>query len=292
MAVKQVELRRGDLSFVAHEHIRAAPGKGACVNAALGEKVPAVVAEVIVHGGVEHVAAEPVPGAAPDFAYEQRVALDRLAAAAELAPEAVVRLVGHVEPPAIDVKFAQPVLADGAEVVAHFGVRRVQLRHQPLVAEAFVIRPLPGFGVYDGKPQAVKPACIAALFLLFEHVAEGEKLRAAVVEHPVEYDAQPARVALVHKGAEVPVRAEAGVDVQIVYRVVLVILTCGEDGIQVNAVGAERGYVIEILAYSVYCTAEARARKSAADALFRPATDDGAPGACKAVREDVVHHGV
>lgn len=63
-----------------------------------------------------------MPCAAPNFAYEQRFALDGFAAPAKFSPESVVRLVCYVKTPSVCVKFAQPVLTDGAEVVAYFGV--------------------------------------------------------------------------------------------------------------------------------------------------------------------------
>lgn len=236
--------------------------------------------------------AQPVPRAAPDLAYEQRVALYGLAAAAKLPPEAVVRLVGHVQPPPVRIELAQPILADAAEVVAHLIVRRVQLRHEPLIAEALIIRPLARFGIGNGKLQPVEPVRVPALSLLFQHVAEGEKLRAAVVEHPVEYNAHAARVALLNELAEIGVGAQTGVYVQVVYGVVFVILPGGEDGVEVDAVGPEPGYVVEVFTYTAYGPAEAGAGERAADALFRTAAGDAPAGAGEAVREDVIYDGV
>src|SRR5699024_554654 len=66
----------------------------------------------------------------------------------------------------------------------------------------------------------------------------------------------------------------------------------GEDGVEVDAVGPEPGYVVEVFTYTAYGPAEAGAGERAADALFRTAAGDAPAGAGEAVREDVIYDGV
>ena len=82
MAVEQVELRRDHLLAIAHQHVPATAGKGAGVDALLGEKAPGMLAEVVVHRRIEHIAVQPVPGGLPYLAHQQAIGLDRLDAAA------------------------------------------------------------------------------------------------------------------------------------------------------------------------------------------------------------------
>ena len=82
-----------------------------------------------------------------------------------------------------------------------------------------------------GKLRPVKPRAAARALLVCYHVLKGAEVPAAVVEHAVDYNADAPGVQGVHHGAERLVPAEAGVDVHVVYGVVLVIFAGGEDGV-------------------------------------------------------------
>ena len=91
-----------------------------------------------------------------------------------------------------------------------------------------------------------------------------------------------------HQRAQVVVRAQRRVDVEVVERIVFVIGPGDEYGVQVQAVHAQPLKVIEVFPNA----AQRAAPQPLAAAHARGPAADGAMAAGKAVREDVVHHGV
>ena len=161
-----------------------------------------MLAEVVVHRGVEHVPAQPVPRGLPHLADEQDVGIYGLYGAAEGPPEAVVHLAGHIEPPAVYAELLHPVPAHGAEIVPDLAVRRVQLRHHALIGVAGIRGVgLPVLRALHGEAQAVKPRAAARALLVLYHVLKGAEVPAAVVEHAVDYNADAPGVQGVHHGA-------------------------------------------------------------------------------------------
>ena len=240
MAVQQVHLYPGELLPVAHDHAAAAGGKACCVQASLSKEAQAVAAEVIIHGGIEHIPGQPVACRLPDLTDKQCVGIGGLDRLAEGAPEAVVHLTGHVQPPAVDLEFLHPVNPHPEKIVPHVRVGRVELWHHAFVG----IGGVGGVGVWilwplHGKLEAIKPRAVGGLLLLFHHVLKGPEVPAAVVEHAVDDDPDSLAMEGVHHPAEGFIAAEAGIHMEIVQRVVLVVFPGGKDGIEVDAVNPQ-----------------------------------------------------
>ena len=257
MTVQKVQLRREHLQPVAHKHIRNAPGKGRRVNALFGEKRAAVLPEVVVHGGVEHISLKPMPGAFPYLADQQRLRVFAFDRAAERPPEAVVDLAGHVQPPAVNAVFPHPVSAHVTEVFLHLRVRGVQLWHHAFIGETGVAGNfLRGWGAMHGEGQAVEPVFVTGLLLMFNHVLKGKEMPAAVVEHAVDNNPDAGSVERIDHIPEGIIPAEAGVNMVIVQQIVLVVFPGGEDRIQINAVDTQRFQIIHILRNPLQRSAE------------------------------------
>ena len=158
VAVQKIQLRRNHLQPVTHPHVGNAPRKIRRVDGLLGKKQLAVLSEVIVHGGVEHIALKPVSGTLPDLADEQGLRVHFLDGPAESPPEAVVHLAGYVQPPSVDAEFRHPVAPHPAEVVLHLRIPGVEFGHHPFVSETGVGWVfLRGSGTLHRKFQVVKP---------------------------------------------------------------------------------------------------------------------------------------
>ena len=184
MAVQQIQLRRGDLQLVAQEHVRDPSGKCKGIHTAPGEKQLAMLAEVIVHGRVEHIPLQPVPCRLPDLTDQECLRLHGLHRLAEGTPEAVIHLAGHIQPPAVNVKLPYPVGSHLTEIVLHLPIGGIQLGHHPLVGKAGIVGvDLRGFGALYGEFQAVEPGAVFGLLLIADHVLKGEEVPAAVVEN-------------------------------------------------------------------------------------------------------------
>ena len=165
-----------------------------------------------------------MPGGFPYLAHQQAIGLERLHAAAEFAPEAIVNLAGHIQPPAVDIKGAHPMLPDAAEIVAHLRIGGIELGHGAFIAEALVIGDwFAAFRAHDGQLQMVKPIAVRRGSAAARHILKGKKAPRTVVEHAVEHYAQVAGMAFFHQRAQVVVRAQRRVDVEIVERIILVI---------------------------------------------------------------------
>ena len=130
----------------------------------------------------------------PDLSDDEGIRLRRLDAVAERPPKAMIDLVRDVEPPAVDIGFANPFFADATEVVAQLRVRRVQLG---VVADAIGER----FVVHrrDVDRKAIdleEPVLVTAVGAVLADVAEREPLVTGMVEHAVEQDAHAGVVRL------------------------------------------------------------------------------------------------
>lgn len=128
------------------------------------------VAPRVVHHGVELVPLQPGGRVVPDLAQDPGVGLRSLHALPEQTPERVVHLVRHVQPPAVDVGVADPVLRDAQEVLGARRVCRVQLRH---VAQPRGERLVVGERGIDGEGiDPVEPGDVARRGSVAPHVAE------------------------------------------------------------------------------------------------------------------------
>ena len=247
MAVQQIQLRREHLQPVAHEHIRNTPGEFCCVDALFGEKCAAVLPEIVVHGGIEHVPLKPVTGTLPHLTDQQRFRILAFDRTAERPPEAIVDLAGHIQPPAVNAVFPYPVSAYVAEIFLHLRICGVQLWHHALIGEAGVVRNfLRGFGAMHGEGQIIEPVFVAGFLLIFDHVLKGEEMPAAVIEHAVDNDPNAGSVERIDHSPERFISAEAGVNVVIIQQIILVVFPGGEDRIQIHAVDAQRFQIIHI----------------------------------------------
>ena len=238
VAVEQVELGEEGVFVIAQQqggHIRI---EGLCVHRLLGKKPAAVAAEIVVHRGVEHVAAEIMRGIFPYLADDERIALRRLDGSAERAQETVVQLVRHVQPPAVHVKLSHPVRADVAEILPEEGVGGVRFRHIGDVRKAGIAGQLPGGRQARRLGQRVEAGIVPRSPPLFQHVAEEGMIAAHMIEYAVENDPDAERVRAADKIPEIVLGAHVRIDAIIIQRIVPVVRSRREDRVQVNAVEA------------------------------------------------------
>ena len=145
-----------------------------------------MLAEIVVHSGIEHITTQPMPSAFPHLSNEQDFRIHRLHSRTEHPPEAIINLTCYVQPPAINVEFTHPIGANLSEVVPYFRVGRIQFRHHPLVSEASVGRVRPWVIWADHwEIQMIKPILVFGQFLIAYHIIKSEEVPATVVEHTV-----------------------------------------------------------------------------------------------------------
>ena len=205
-------------------------------------------AEIVVHRGIEHIAVQPVLGALPNFTDQETVRLCFFHCCAKSAPEGIVDLACHVQPPAVDIEFAHPVLAHVAKIADDLRVFGVRLGHHPLIAEALVGRVFVACGrTLHWELQPVEPVFVCRGFTLFDNVLKGKEVPSHMVKHTIDDHPHTQRVACAYQVAEILVCSKTGVDVEIVDQVVLVVFTCDENRVNINAVKAEIADVVEIL---------------------------------------------
>ena len=208
----------------------------------LCEPVRGGVPEEIVHRAVEPVGGEQPVRVRPRFAEQERFRVFLFDRVGEMLPELRGRFVRHIQPPAVDVKVAYPVLADRDEIIPRSGVRQIDLRHPFVVADAVVIFQL----FVHREALREKPGGIAGAFAVSHHILKRRPVVPAVVEYAVEQHPQPELVGRADKLREIVLRAEGGVDVEIIHGVVLVVGRSFEYGREIQARCAEIADVPEL----------------------------------------------
>ncbi len=108
-------------------HPTVEEGRG--VGLLSAEVVDAQLPEGVVHSGVETIALQPSGGVPHHLGEQVTVRLGPLANPAEVLPEVVIDVAGHVHPPAVDVELPQPVGGHVEEVAACLAVAQVDPRH-------------------------------------------------------------------------------------------------------------------------------------------------------------------
>ena len=161
MAVQQIKLRVQYREFIPHPHIGHAGIKFCCIDTLFGKESAAVLAEIVVHGGVEDITVQPMLGSFPHLTNKDTLRLFFFHRLPKCPPESVVDLAGNIQTPAVNIKFPHPIAAHLAEILLYFRVAGVSFRHHALIAEAFIGRI--GFGVFRPlyrELQMVKPVFI------------------------------------------------------------------------------------------------------------------------------------
>ena len=192
VAVDEVQLRLLYPPPVADEQLLYALHEIAGVELAVGEEVVNGEGEVVVHCRIELLALEEGARVVPNLSYEHRVGLERTDFAAENTPKVVVYLVGHVEPPTVDVELPYPIQADVYEISRRLRIARVELGHAPDIGKTLVVR--------QGRDiqwvgLGIIPIPVSGILTVFDQVTESEEVRAAVIENAVEHEAHPTLVA-------------------------------------------------------------------------------------------------
>ena len=117
MTVQQIQLGKQGVFPVAQQQSGNVGIEGFRIHRFLREKSAAIPAEIVIHRGIHHIPVQIMGGVFPDLPDDDGIRLCRLYRGAEGAEEAVVQLVRHVQPPAVDVKLPYPVDADVAEIL-------------------------------------------------------------------------------------------------------------------------------------------------------------------------------
>ena len=117
MAVQQIQLGKQGVFPVAQQKGGNIGIEGFRIHRFLREKSAAIPAEIVIHRGIHHIPVQIMGGVFPDLPDDDGIRLCRLYRGTEGAEEAVVQLVRHVQPPAVDVKLPYPVDADVAEIL-------------------------------------------------------------------------------------------------------------------------------------------------------------------------------
>ena len=80
----------------------------------------------------------------------------------------------------------------------------------------------------------VEPILVSRFFPVFENIDKGKKTAPNVVEDAVQHDAHAELVGMLHQVLPVFLRAEVGIDLEIVLRIVAMVGSGVEDGVEVD----------------------------------------------------------
>ena len=119
---------------------------------------------------------------------------------------------------------------------------------------------LPGGGQARRLRQRVEAGIVPRSPPLFQHVAEEGMIAAHMIEYAVENDPDAERVRAADKIPEIVLGAHVRIDAIIIQRIVPVVRSRREDRVQVNAVEAQGGDVVEIFGHAAHRPAPAGRR--------------------------------
>ena len=182
-------------------HLRVpAQGPVQFPEVALLDRTPGGFPEFVFGNGVELAGVDEAGVVAvDDLAEEEGIGKFLPHAAGDLAPEAAGHVVGHVQPPAGNAA-AQPVQHHVHHQLGHLGLAVVEV----------------------GELAVAFPALYVAVFVALGQFLDARVAGCHVVEHAIEHHAQAALAAGGHEVVEVGIVAQAGIDAEVVQRVVAV----------------------------------------------------------------------
>ena len=207
-----------------------------------------MLAKIIIHGGIENIAVQPVLGGLPNFSNKDALWLFLLHRLPKCAPESIVDLASNVQTPTINVKFSHPIAPYLAEIILHLRVAGVGFGHHTLIAEAFIGRiSFRIFRFLHGKLKMVKPVFIFRGFTITHYIVKGEKIPPYMVEYAINNNTHSPCMTVVDQLPKILIRAEAGIDVMIIQQIVFMVLPCCKNWIQVYAGSPQFLNIIQIL---------------------------------------------
>ena len=97
MAVQQIKLRVQYREFIPHPHIGHAGIKFCCIDTLFGKESAAVLAEIVVHGGVEDITVQPMLGSLPHLTNKDTLCLFFFHRLPKCPPESIIDLAGNIQ---------------------------------------------------------------------------------------------------------------------------------------------------------------------------------------------------
>ena len=188
-----------------------------CGNFPKGKEITTVLPEIIIHGGIKHVSVQPGLRALPYLPYHNTLRIFLMSSPMEISPKSPIHFICHIQTPAIHLKFPNPITAYFHKISSFLRIRRIQLRHLPLISETTVCR-LFFFRcrAYHRKLQLIKPVGIFGAFSFFHHIAKLREIPAAMVEHTINDNVHSSVVNILHQFPELFVRSHIGGHMKIV----------------------------------------------------------------------------
>src|SRR5574344_313804 len=209
--------------------------------------------EIIVHCAIEHLAIKPMACCLPDFPYQEAVFLYSLHFISKSNPEGIADFTCHIQAPSIDIIVLSPIATYIREVLLHFFIVCGQFRHHSLIPKAFILGYLfPSIRNDHRVLQMVEPRPILGFFSFLFYILKGKEVPATMIEYAVDYYTHVPIMYLINEALELLIRTEDRINMVVINKVILMVLTCNKDRVQINSVASKFFYIVEILPYSFY----------------------------------------
>ena len=249
--------------------------------------------EIIIHGRIKHGSIQPVSGTFPDFPNQYGILIAFLNCVSEFSPEPIVNLTGYIQPPAINVILFNPVLSYLTEIICCLIPVQCQLRHHPLISEAFITGI--GFrilGTYHRIFQPVKPIPVRRTFSFFHHIIKSLKVPSTMIKDTVNNNTDSLPVTALHQLLKLLVRTKAGINMKIVQKIIFMVFPCGKDRIDINGIDTKLCQIIYVFRDPLYGSSKPSMNRFLSIILLCLLPADITSSGGKAVRENIVDHGI
>lgn len=98
----------------------------------------------------------------------------------------------------------------------------------------------------------VEPRPILGFFSFLFYILKGKEVPATMIEYAVDYYPHVPLMYLINEALELLIRTEDRINMVVINKVILMVLTCNKDRVQINSVASKFFYIVEILPYSFY----------------------------------------